>query len=151
MAVSIPVEKAELLKRLNLPSDLDNADIFDNYSLLVLAYLKKVTNEEEYTASTSGSDDKPERVTAFQTAYCFLAFKTVLPFINLKTNGNGIIKSTGIDSNKSTLLSGDEINKEQKRLEKSALEILEDYLNDSGKQKLGIFSPNKRQFRIRVI
>jgi hypothetical protein len=73
-------------------------------------------------------------------------------FLNLKTLGEGIVKTVGLDQSATELLTGAEIDAFKSKLELRALTVLSAYLNDAGKERLGIISPRPpRVIRVGVI
>jgi hypothetical protein len=58
-------------------------------------------------------------------------------FLNLKTLGEGIVKTVGLDQSATELLTGGEIDSFKANLELRALTGLRDYLNQQGQNRLG--------------
>jgi hypothetical protein len=58
-------------------------------------------------------------------------------FLNLKTLGEGIVKTVGLDQSATELLTGSEIDSFKANLELRALTGLRDYLNQQGQNRLG--------------
>ena len=57
-------------------------------------------------------------------------------FLNLKTLGEGIVKTVGLDQSATELLTGSEIDAFKANLELRALTLLQDYLNAQGRERL---------------
>jgi len=58
-------------------------------------------------------------------------------FLNLKTLGEEIVKTVGLDQSATELLTGSEIDSFKANLELRALTGLRDYLNQQGQNRLG--------------
>ncbi|MCK9336009.1 MAG: hypothetical protein M0Q99_11945 [Candidatus Cloacimonetes bacterium] len=62
-------------------------------------------------------------------------------FLNLKTLGEGIVKTIGLDQSATELLTGSEIDAFKAKLELRALTLLRNYLNQSGMDRLTELKP----------
>lgn len=161
---AIPVSVSDALKTLNLPSDMSDNAIFELHSTLVLEELKKLTTSESYTDATAdiemeeaepGTPDAEGNVpeptpapvpysnlqTKFRFAYCFLLLHSTAEFINLKTVGEGIVKTVGIDQSATELLTGIEIEAFKASLQMRALRVLDGYLSPAGLALLDDLNP----------
>ena len=119
------IETETLLRILNLPEDEKITMLFDEHSDSVIAWFRKVAENEVI-----------ESVTDYKMSYSFFLFSQVLDFLNLKTLGSGIIKTTGIDAQTTELLTGSEIRAFKKDLEIRALETIYEYLTPFGIKRL---------------
>lgn len=119
------IETETLLKILNLPEDEKIIMLFNEHSDSVIAWFRKVAEIEVI-----------ESVTDYKMAYSFYILSQVLDFLNLKTLGSGIIKTTGIDAQTTELLTGSEIRAFKKDLEIRALETIYEYLTPFGIKRL---------------
>jgi hypothetical protein len=73
-------------------------------------------------------------------------------FLNLKTLGEGIVKTVGLDQSATELLTGGEIDALKANLELRALTILREYLSPIGMQRLEELNPRlPRSIRVGVI
>ncbi len=73
-------------------------------------------------------------------------------FLNLKTLGEGIVKTVGLDQSATELLTGSEIDAFKAKLELRALIILHAYLNPAGMDRLSELKPRQpRAIRVGVI
>ncbi len=73
-------------------------------------------------------------------------------FLNLKTLGEGIVKTVGLDQSATELLTGSEIDAFKANLELRALNILQAYLNPTGLDRLYELKPRQpRAIRVGVI
>jgi hypothetical protein len=124
----IPVDTATALLILNLPNDLEQKQIFDEYKPLILSQIEKISDEDVYSAILDDSADVQTK-TRYKFAYCYLLFSNTVEFLNLKTLGERIIKSTGIDGQSAEILSGSEIQSIKKSMEIKALETILEHLN----------------------
>jgi hypothetical protein len=73
-------------------------------------------------------------------------------FLNLKTLGEGIVKTVGLDQSATELLTGSEIEAFKINLELRALTVLSSYLNPAGLERLNELKPRQaRPIRVGVI
>lgn len=119
------IETETLLRILNLPEDEKIIMLVNEHSDSVMQWFRKVAESEVI-----------ESVTDYKMAYSFFILSQVLDFLNLKTLGSGIIKTTGIDAQATQLLTGREIRAFKKDLEIRALETIYDYLTPLGIKRL---------------
>ena len=100
-------------------------------------------------------DDLPEEVpllVSFRFGFCFLMLQSTCEFLNLKTLGEGIVKTVGLDQSATELLTGSEIDAFKANLELRALTILQAYLNPAGLDRLNELKPRQpRPIRVGVI
>lgn len=153
MPAALPVELSEVLIFLNLPSEMQSNSVFKLHQHIVLETLRSVVMDNFYQSAFDprvGEED-PLYI-AFQSAYCFFMLHSTCEFLNLKTLGEGIVKTVGLDQSATELLTGAEIDAFKSKLELRALTVLSAYLNDAGKERLGIISPRPpRVIRVGVI
>ena len=119
------IETETLLRILNLPEDEKIIMLVNEHSDSVMQWFRKVAESEVI-----------ESVTDYKMAYSFFILSQVLDFLNLKTLGSGIIKTTGIDAQATQLLTGREIRAFKKDLEIRALETIYNYLTSLGIKRL---------------
>jgi hypothetical protein len=134
--MSIPVTTSDALAMLNLPAELTDKPVFDLHKPLVMQWIESVTNVEDYTAACGKLEDSDPHHTAFRFGYAFRLLQSTAELLNLKTLGAGIVKTIGLDTNATELLTGAEIDAFKTTLERRALEALSDYLNDNGNIRL---------------
>ncbi len=150
---AIPVTVRDVITILNLPADLANNPIFGEHEALVMKRLAEITLEDDY--NDAGEDDLKAGdavYVAFRYGYAFLMLESVAEFLNLKTLGEGIVKSIGLDSAATELLTGAEIEDFKKKLETRALTLLKGYLNEDGLARLYELKPRPaRLIRVGVI
>lgn len=143
---AIPVEVNTFLDGVNLSALKDKTRI-DNlvsaHEPSVLSLVEFYTTSEAYESAVS-EDPVITLANAFKFAYNLLLLKSILPFLNLNTAGEGIIASTGIDANQTNLLSYEQIKKQQNDLELQALRALRYYLSEEGKRQLINLSGTKK-------
>ncbi len=133
---TIPVEVKTALKVLNLDSELSTNEVWFEHQANVLLWLEKVTLSAAYSKALNEEPAVFTYASQFKYAYCFYLLLSVLEFINLKTLGSGIIKTTGIDAQTTELLTGDEIISFKNNLEIRALESVSVCLSPYGKARL---------------
>ncbi|MDY0382075.1 MAG: hypothetical protein RBQ68_08450, partial [Candidatus Cloacimonadaceae bacterium] len=84
--------------------------------------------------------------------FCFLMLQSTCEFLNLKTLGERIVKTVGLDQSATELLTGSEIDAFKANLELRALTILQVYLNPAGLDRLFELKPRTpRVIRVGVI
>lgn len=130
---AIPVEVKDVITILNLPNDMGANPIFDEHHPLVMDYLERYTLEAAFRqAKDDELDPVDKRWAAFRYAYAFLMLYSTAEFLNLKTVGEGIVKTVGLDQSATELLTGEEIEAFKSKLELRALDLLRDYLSPAG-------------------
>lgn len=158
MAATLPVAKETVLAILNLKTEVDSNDVIVKHVDTILLWFKQYVNADDYKAIAidnepeSPDTDQLARKNSFEMAYSLKVLHSILPFINLQTAGEGIIKTTGIDSNRTSVLTGKEIDEFQNKLLIRCLETIENYLNDDGTAfMVSLSEPRKTYFRAAVI
>lgn len=119
------IDTHTVLRVLNLPEDEKIAQLLEEHSESAVGWFRKIAE-----------DSVLESLTDYKMAYSFFLLSQVLDFLNLKTLGSGIIKTTGIDAQATQLLTGNEIRAFKKDLEIRALETIYDYLTPLGIKRL---------------
>ena len=140
--IPIPVETDAMLAILNLPKEMSNNGIFKDHQGLVLEMIRSLVLQEHYDRATH--DDLPEEepfLVSFRFGFCFLMLQSTCEFLNLKTLGEGIVKTVGLDQSATELLTGSEIDAFKAKLELRALTLLRNYLNQSGMDRLTELKP----------
>ena len=151
--IPIPVETIDLLAVLNLPKEMTDNGIFKEHKSIVLETIRTIVLSEHYNRAIQ--DDMPEEepfLVSFRFGFCFLMLHSTVEFLNLKTLGEGIVKTVGLDQSATELLTGSEIDAFKANLELRALTGLRDYLNPAGMQRLDELKPRPpRVIRVGVI
>ena len=140
--IPIPVETDVMLAILNLPKEMGDNGIFKEHRILVLETVRSVVLSEHYTRAIQ--EDMPEDdplLISFRFGFCFLMLHSTCEFLNLKTLGEGIVKTVGLDQSATELLTGSEIDAFKANLELRALTGLRDYLNLQGQNRLDELKP----------
>ena len=140
--IPIPVETDAMLAILNLPKEMANNGIFKEHQGLVMEMIHSQVLQEHYDHATH--DDLPEEepfLISFRFGFCFLMLHSTCEFLNLKTLGEGIVKTVGLDQSATELLTGSEIDAFKAKLELRALTLLRNYLNQSGMDRLTELKP----------
>ena len=140
--IPIPVETNEVLAVLNLPKEMADNIIFKEHKGLVLETIRSIVLDNYYQDATRNDypDDDPFLI-SFRFGYCFLMLQSTCEFLNLKTLGEGIVKTVGLDQSATELLTGSEIDAFKAKLELRALTLLRNYLNQSGMERLTELKP----------
>jgi hypothetical protein len=151
--IPIPVEIDALLAILNLPKEMGDNGIFKEHRTLVLEMVRSLVLPEHYTRATQ--EDIPEEdpfCVSFRFGFSFLMLHSICEFLNLKTLGEGIVKTVGLDQSATELLTGSEIEAFKANLELRVLTGLREYLNPAGLQRLDELKPRPpRVIRVGVI
>lgn len=151
--IPIPVEIDAMLAILNLPKEMGDNGIFKEHRTLVLEIVRSVVLPEHYTRAIQ--EDMPEDdplLISFRFGFCFLMLHSTCEFLNLKTLGEGIVKTVGLDQSATELLTGSEIDAFKANLELRTLTILQSYLNPAGLDRLNELKPRQpRAIRVGVI
>ncbi|MCD8478774.1 MAG: hypothetical protein LRZ88_00115 [Candidatus Cloacimonetes bacterium] len=140
--IPIPVELDAMLAILNLPKEMGDNGIFKEHRTLVLEMVRSVVFPEHYTRAIQENmpEDDPLLI-SFRFGFCFLMLQSTCEFLNLKTLGEGIVKTVGLDQSATELLTGSEIDAFKAKLELRALTLLRNYLNQSGMERLTELKP----------
>ncbi len=140
--IPIPVETDAMLAILNLPKEMSNNGIFKEHQGLVLEMIHSLVLQEHFDRATH--EDMPEEepfLISFRFGFAFLMLHSTCEFLNLKTLGEGIVKTVGLDQSATELLTGSEIDAFKAKLELRALTLLRNYLNQSGMERLVELKP----------
>ncbi|MCB5252811.1 MAG: hypothetical protein LHW51_07550 [Candidatus Cloacimonetes bacterium] len=151
--IPIPVETIEVLAVLNLPKEMADNIIFKEHKRLVMETIRSLVLDNYYQDATriDYPDDDPFLI-SFRFGFCFLMLQSTCEFLNLKTLGEGIVKTVGLDQSATELLTGSEIDAFKANLELRALTGLRDYLNLQGQNRLDELKPRPpRVIRVGVI
>jgi hypothetical protein len=150
---AIPVETISLLAVLNLPGEMADNGIFTEHESLVLEMLRSIVTQDSFERAVD--EDLPENdplFVSFRFGFCFLMLHSTAEFLNLKTLGEGIVKTVGLDQSATELLTGSEIDAFKANLELRALTVLSSYLNQTGLDRLNELKPRTpRVIRVGVI
>jgi hypothetical protein len=140
--IPIPVETIDILAVLNLPKEMADKVIFKEHSGLVLETIRSLVLDNYYQDAI-GHDypDDDLFLISFRFGYSFLMLQSTCEFLNLKTLGEGIVKTVGLDQSATELLTGSEIDAFKAKLELRALTLLRNYLNQSGMERLTELKP----------
>ena len=140
--IPIPVETSDVLAVLNLPKEMADNVIFKEHRGLVLETIRSLVLDNFYQDATRVDypEDDPFLI-SFRFGYCFLMLQSTCEFLNLKTLGEGIVKTVGLDQSATELLTGSEIDAFKANLELRALTLLRNYLNQSGMDRLTELKP----------
>ncbi len=140
--IPIPVEIDAMLAILNLPKEMGDNGIFKEHKAIVMETIRTLVLQEHYNHASQ--DDMPEEdplLISFRFGFCFLMLHSTCEFLNLKTLGEGIVKTVGLDQSATELLTGSEIDAFKAKLELRALTLLRNYLNQSGMERLTELKP----------
>ena len=151
--IPIPVEIDAMLAILNLPKEMGDNGIFKEHKAIVMETIRTLVLDNHYQDAIRNDypDDDPFLV-SFRFGFCFLMLHSTCEFLNLKTLGEGIVKTVGLDQSATELLTGSEIDAFKANLELRALTTLSSYLNPTGLDRLNELKPRQpRAIRVGVI
>lgn len=151
--IPIPVEIYAMLAILNLPTEMGDNGIFKEHKSIVMETIRTLVLDNHYQDAIRNDypDDDPFLI-SFRFGFCFLMLHSTCEFLNLKTLGEGIVKTVGLDQSATELLTGSEIDAFKANLEIRALTGLRDYLNPTGLQRMDELKPRPpRVIRVGVI
>jgi len=151
--IPIPVEIDPMLAILNLPKEMGDNGIFKEHKAIVMETIRTLVLDNHYQDAIRNDypDDDPFLI-SFRFGFCFLMLHSTCEFLNLKTLGEGIVKTVGLDQSATELLTGSEIDAFKANLELRALTGLRDYLNQHGQNRLDELKPRPpRVIRVGVI
>jgi len=151
--IPIPVEIDAMLAILNLPKEMGDNGIFKEHKAIVMETIRTLVLPEHYNhASQDDLPDEEPFLISFRFGFCFLMLHSTCEFLNLKTLGEGIVKTVGLDQSATELLTGSEIDAFKANLELRALTTLRYYLNQTGMDRLNELKPRQaRPIRVGVI
>jgi len=151
--IPIPVEVDAMLAILNLPKEMSNNGIFREHQGLVMEMIRSIVLQQFYDHATHDDLSEDDRLLiSFRFGFCFLMLHSTCEFLNLKTLGEGIVKTVGLDQSATELLTGSEIDAFKANLELRALTVLSSYLNQTGLERLNELKPRQpRAIRVGVI
>ena len=140
--IPIPVETDAMLAILNLPKEMGDNGIFKEHKAIVMEMIRTLVLDNHYQDAIRNDypDDDPFLV-SFRFGFCFLMLNSTCEFLNLKTLGEGIVKTVGLDQSATELLTGSKIDAFKAKLELRALTLLRNYLNQSGMDRLTELKP----------
>ncbi|PKN77806.1 MAG: hypothetical protein CVU48_10325 [Candidatus Cloacimonetes bacterium HGW-Cloacimonetes-1] len=151
--IPIPVEIDAMLAIINLPKEMGDNGIFKEHKAIVMETIRTLILDNHYQDAIRNDypDDDPFLI-SFRFGFCFLMLHSTCEFLNLKTLGEGIVKTVGLDQSATELLTGSEIDAFKANLELRALTGLRDYLNQHGQDRLYELKPRlPRVIRVGVI
>lgn len=132
MPISITAD--EIKKIVNLDKVQKN-ELIDRHISLIDMKIQEYSLESSYNSVVDNSADDIT-ITAYKTAFSYLMFAQLMPFLNTNTAGSGIVKSTGFNESKIDLLSQAETEKRQQSAELEALKFIKKHLNTTGLERL---------------
>lgn len=177
----IPLTPAEALAQVNLPADMADNPVFSAHIPLVMTQLHEFSTPDAWEEATAPLeitplsnppgkggiggisdpdpnpelDPKPEYTILqiqFRAAFAFALLASTAEFLNLKTVGEGIVKTIGIDSAATELLTGSEIEAFTDRLLRRALLAIQPWLSAAGRAALDeLTTDNPKPLRISII
>lgn len=130
----ITITTADFKQNVNLDK-LKKEELITSHMFAVDLKIQGITRQDIYNAVNEETAPEPV-IKAFKLALSYLLYMEIMPFLNVNTAGSGIVSSTGIDQSRTELISQAELERRQDAAELKAYELLVDYLNDAGKNRL---------------
>ncbi len=157
----LPVSGADFCQMMNLPADMADNPLWALHSGLVMGLMARYTLDEAMEDASTYTPEDPEEgeaqvfeseyYHALRLAYSYFMLSQTAHLLNLKTLGQGIVKSIGLDSSTTALLSGHEMDQLASTLELKGLSALGAYISQEGLQRMRELTPVPKRFRIGVI
>ncbi len=157
----LPVPGADFCQMMNLPSDMADNPLWALHSGLVMGLMARYALIEAMEDASTYTPEEPEEgeaqvieseyYHALRLAYSYFMLSQTAHLLNLKTLGQGIVKSIGLDASTTALLTGQEMDQLSNTLEMKGLAALGNCISPEGIQRIRELSPSPKRFRIGVI
>jgi hypothetical protein len=157
----LPVPGADFCQMMNLPADMADNPLWALHSGLVMGLMARYAIDEAMDDASTYTPEEPEEgeaqeiesdyYYALRLAYSYFLLAHTAHLLNLKTLGQGIVKSIGLDSTTTSLLTGNEMDMLADTLEMKGLKALGNYISVEGLSRERELTPAPKRFRIGVI
>lgn len=157
----LPLTGTDICQMMNLPSDMATNALWELHQYMIMAQMDEYATEEamadarEYSPEEPAEGEDPviesEYYPYLRLAYAYLAFAGVAHLLNLKTVGEGIVKTVGLESAQTSLLTGDEVEQLSRAMKLKGLKALGEYISEDGLSEIKDITPVSKGFRIGVI
>ena len=157
----LPLSGTEICQMMNLPSDMATNAVWALHQYAIMAQMVEYTIEDamadalEYTLAEPAEGEEQviesEYYHYLRLAYAYLALAGVAHLLNLKTVGEGIVKTVGLESAQTSLLTGDEVEQLSRAMKLKGLKALGEYISEDGLSEMKELTPAPKGFRIGVI
>lgn len=157
----LPVPGSDFCKMMNLPSDMANNPLWGLHSSYVMSMMESYATPDAFEDAETYTPDEPdegeeqaiesEYYHAMRLAYSYFLLSQTAHLLNLKTIGQGIVKSIGLDNSATALLTGQEMDQMANTFELKGLKALGQYISQEGLSRERELTPSPKRFRIGVI
>lgn len=157
----LPPSGSDFCMMMNLPSDMADNPLWALHSGLLMGLMARYAIAEAMEDASTYTPEEPEEgeaqvieseyYHAMRLAYSYFLLSQTAHLLNLKTIGQGIVKSIGLDSATTSLLTGHEMDMLASTLEMKGLKALGDYISPEGLSRERELTPAPKRFRIGVI
>ncbi len=157
----LPPSGADICAMMNLPADMADNPLWNLHSSVAMGMMLRFTIEEAMQDAEEYTPEEPEEgepvlieseyYHALRLAYSYFLLSQTAHLLNLKTIGQGIVKTIGIDASATELLTGYEMDQLSDRLELKGLKGLGEYISQAGLMRERELTPSPKRFRIGVI
>lgn len=137
MPAYLPITNADALAVLNLPDKARITALFEKHKSGVLSRLALVSDSDvwEEMISADGSPTNEEKA-AYLLAYSYTLLSRTALLLNLRTVGEGIVRSAGFQDSRESLLDIKSTEEMSNKLDELSLIAIEAYLNSYGLREL---------------
>lgn len=157
----LPPSGAEFCAMMNLPADMASNPLWELHRSVAMGMIVRYAIEDAVEDAQTYIPEEPEEgedpvieseyYYAMRLAYSYFLLSQTAHLLNLKTIGQGIVKTIGIDASATELLTGYEMDQLADRLELKGLKALGNYISASGSLRERELIPAPKRFRMSVI
>jgi len=157
----LPPSGTDFCMMMNLPSDMANNPLWGLHSSYVMSMMESyaigdaLEDAETYTPNEPEEGEEQviesEYYHPMRLAYSYFLLSQTAHLLNLKTLGQGIVKSIGLDNSATALLTGHEMDQLANTFELKGLKALGEYISPEGIARERELTPAPKRFRIGVI
>lgn len=157
----LPPSGADFCMMMNLPSDMAGNPLWNLHSSYVMSMMARYTIDEALLDANTYTPEEPiegetqviesEYYHPLRLAYSYFLLSQTSHLLNLKTIGQGIVKTIGLDSSATELLTGHEMDQLANTFEMKGLKALGNYISSEGIMRERELTPSPKRFRIGVI
>lgn len=152
----LPPPGADFCKMMNLPIDMADNPLWDLHRTHVLSMLSRFAVPDAMDDALTYSPQDPDLIDSefyhpMRLSYSYFLLSQTAHLLNLKTIGQGIVKTIGLDASATELLTGHEMDLLACTFELKGLSSLGDFISREGIMRLRELTPSPKRFRIGVI
>lgn len=157
----LPPSGSDFCKMMNLPIDMADNPLWALHSSYIMIMIARYASEDAMEDAETYTPEDPEEGAdqvinspyyhPLRLAYSYFLLSQTAHLLNLKTIGQGIVKTIGLDASATELLTGSEMDLLACTFELKALSALGDFISHEGVMRLREITPSPKRFRIGVI